>query len=144
MSKAKCTSSKALGAHDRWAWKCMKKYGFYSHFVLGGDFDNSPSGVNIHTHGIPESLGHPDFQITVLLDPEIASGIFHNLYKRLKAGRTFEAGDVASNILGGGMKITFIEVMECDRPVLRVILPDPDGNIRRSTMNREWRTAQFG
>jgi len=122
----------------------MKKYGFYIHFVPCDDFDNSPSGVNIHTHGIPESLGHPDFQITVLLDLEIASGILHDLYDSVKAGRTFEAEDVVSNILVGGMKLTFIEAMECDRPVLRVILPDSDGNIRRSTMNREWRTAQFG
>lgn len=144
MSKAKCTSAEALDAHDRWAVECMERYGFYIHFVFDEDFDNSPSGVNLHTHGISESQDHRDFQITIPLDPEIARGIFHNLYDRVKAGHTFEEGDVVSEILGGGMKITFIEAMECGRPVLRVILPDSGGNIKRSTMNREWRTAQFG
>jgi hypothetical protein len=143
-SKTPCTSEEALDAHDAWAADCMTKYGFYTHFVFDDDHDNSPSGVNLHTHGVTESVGHPDFQITISLDPEIANGIFHNLYDRVKAGDRFGEGVVASNILGGGMKVTFINAVECGRSVLRVILPDPDGNISKSKMQKKWKAAQYG
>ena len=139
-----CTSEEALDAHDTWADECMAKYGFYTHFVVDDDFDNSPSGVNLHTHGMMDSVGHPDFQITVPLNPEVANGIFHNLYDRVKAGDSFKEGDEAADILGGGFKVTFINAVECGRPVLRVILPDPDGNIRKSKMQKKWKAAQYG
>lgn len=138
------TCSTGLDAHDIWAEGCMKQYGFYTHFVFDDDHDNSPSGVNLHTHGISESADHPDFQITVSLDPEVANGIFHNLYDRVKAGDRFGEGVVAKDILGGGMKVTFISAVECGRPVLRVILPDPAGNILKSKMQKKWKAAQYG
>lgn len=144
MSKTKCTSAKALDAHDRWAEKCMKKYGFYTHFVIDGDFENSPSGVNHHTHGIPHSAGHSDFQITVPLDPEVVNGIFHNLYKRVMDGEVFAAGDIVHDIIGNDLEITFIEAEENGRTVLRVILPDPAGNLDKSKMQKKWKAAQYG
>jgi hypothetical protein len=143
MKQNNCTSSPALDVHDRWAKKCMKKYGFYTHFVFDKDFENSPSGVNLHTHGITESCSHPDFQITIPLDPEIANGIFHNLFNRVKGGDVFAAGDIVNDILGNDLKISFIDANECGRHVLRVILPDPAGNIKKSKMRRKWREAQF-
>lgn len=144
MSKTKCTSSEALDAHDKWAVECMKKYGFYIHFVIDGDFENSPSGVNHHTHGIPQSHACHDFQITVPLDPEVVSGIFHNLYDRVKDGEVFAAGDIVHDIIGNDMAITFIEAEENGRTVLRVILPDPAGNIDKSKMQNKWKAAQYG
>jgi len=144
MKSTPCTSEEALDAHEAWAADCMTKYGFYAHFVFDDDFDNSPSGVNLHTHGVTKSLGHPDFQITVSLPIEVASGIFHNLYDRVKAGDRFKEGDEAADILGGGFKVTFINAVECGRPVLRVILPDPKGNLRKSKMQKKWKAAQYG
>lgn len=144
MKNPNCTSANALDAHDKWAEECMERYGFYTHFVFDDDFDNSPSGVNLHTHGLPESCGHPDFQITVPLNPEVANGIFHNLYSRVRDGERFLAGDIVRNILGNDLEITFMEAEECDRPVLRVILPDPAGNISKSKMQKKWKAAQYG
>ena len=144
MSKAKCTSAEALDAHDKWAVECMAKYGFYIHFVFDNDFDNSPSGVNLHTHGISESKNHHDFQITVPLDPEVVSGIFHNLYDRVSDGEVFAAGDIVHDILGNDLEITFIEAEECGRTVLRVILPDPAGNLTKTKMQKKWKAAQYG
>lgn len=144
MKNPNCTSATALDAHDKWAEECMEKYGFYTHFVFEDDFDNSPSGVNLHTHGLPESCGHPDFQITVPLEPEVANGIFHNLFDRVREGWRAAEGAIIPNIIGGGMNITFIAATECDRPVLRVILPDPAGNISKSKMQKKWKAAQYG
>lgn len=129
----------AYGDHAK-----LEKHGFVIHYVPNDDFDHSPTGVNIHTHGLRNINNHPDFQITIPLPPHIASRIMHRLYDLVEGGEVFCAGGESDKVLEGNMKVGFIEVMECDRPVLRVILPDSDGNIRRSTMNREWRTAQFG
>jgi len=122
----------------------IEKYGFVIHYVPNDDFDHSPSGVNIHTHGLHKINNHLDFQITVPLPPHIASRIMHRLYELVKGGEVFCAGGESDKVLQGGMKVGFIEVQECDRTVLRVIIPDEDGNHKQSTMNRQWRTAQFG
>lgn len=140
----RCTTRSAIDSHDKWAVACMKKYGFYTHFVFDDDFDNSPSGVNLHTHGMDISVNHPDFQITVPLEPEVANGIFHNLFDRVSEGWRAAEGAIIPNIIGGGMNITFIGAEECGRPVLRVILPDPNGCIDRKLMVDRWRSAQYG
>lgn len=121
----------------------IEKYGFIVHYVPNEDFDNSPSGVNIHTHGL-HRINHLDFQITVSIPPTIAFAILHRLHYLVKNGEVFCKGGESDKVLDSGMRVGFIEAHECGRRVLRVILPDPNGVIKRSTMSYGWRTAQFG
>ena len=144
MKNRRCTSRAAIDSHDKWAQECMRKYGFYTHFVYDKDFDNSPSGVNLHTHGFEDSANHVDFQITIPLKPEVANEIFHELFKRVLEGWRAVEGAIIPNIIGGGMNVSFLSAMECGRPVLRVILPDPNGHINSASMMPRWRNAQYG
>lgn len=144
ISPAEDKTLDSIDPHDKWAVQCMMKYGYYIHLVTDSDFENSPSGVNYHTHGCPLSVGHPDFQITVTLPSESVSAIFSNLFSRVRDGEVFESGMLVSDVLEGGYKITFIDATECGRPVLRVILPDPKGNLLPSQMQKKWKAAQYG
>ena len=56
----------------------LKKYGWFPHKVTEYD-PQSPTGFNMHTHGILENFDHPDFQIVVPGPDQIWVGFFHQL-----------------------------------------------------------------
>lgn len=118
-----------LEAMHRWQNEMIQKFGWYAHFVpLDNDF------ANFHTHGIFEKFLHPDFQITVPLDPKVAHRIFHRLVDLINdEGKRFNPGDVVETIIQG-FSVTFIKATENDRQVLRVILPDRHGNLSRESI----------
>ncbi|SFJ74906.1 hypothetical protein [Thermoflavimicrobium dichotomicum] len=57
-----------------WEQEMMVKHSWYIHFVPGEN-----GYANIHTHGLMESYHHPDLQIVLFLDPDIAQGIFYRM-----------------------------------------------------------------
>lgn len=126
----------ALEAARRRDAEALAEYGWYAHLVF--DDDGSPTGFNCHTHGLAETCGHPDFQIVLPLPTEIAHGVLIALAEGVvKDGRRFAAGTPAVGIIRG-FPVGFAEASECGRPVLRVILPDPDGRLARGEIGAEY------
>jgi len=113
----------------------VEKYGWYAHAVPG-DFKNSPTGMNIHTHHIQESFNHPDLQIVISVSPSqfgVMMSILHNAVNNfIKKGEKFEVGKEYKNIVGNGYSVTFAKTKECGREVLRMILPDKNGYIQKN------------
>ena len=104
----------------------MNKFGFITHYVP--DDPESPTKVNAHTHGLPESFGHKDIQIVLPLPPKDTHMIIHGLVREIKEGKKFESYIEYSEVIEN-YKIKFIDAIECGRPVLRLIFPDNEGNL---------------
>lgn len=109
--------------HEGW----LKEYGFYTHYVPDDDED-SPTQINIHTHGLPDSFDHPDLQIVVPLEPQTASQILHDIVSWIKKGNEVKVNTPYSFFIKG-MDVMFTWAVECDRDVLRLILPDTKGKL---------------
>ena len=77
---------------------------------------------NCHTHGMAQ-YGHPDFQMVIHANPKDISYILNTLGMRVKNGERFKAGDMVSGIFLD-CDVRLDEFEECDRKVLRVIIPD--------------------
>lgn len=103
------------------------QFGWIVHYVTGDPA--MPYHVNIHTHGLPDSYGHPDLQLVAPLAMDIVQSIFRNIIERIVKGDRFQPGVVYDQILGNGYSCTFAEATECNRAVLRVILPDAQNRL---------------
>ena len=112
--------------------KDMEKYGWYAHFVI--DDNEMPFGYNIHTHGLYITYKHLDLQICCPLPMEVAHDILSIIVKEIKDGDVFSAGARVSGIIRN-YDVLFVEATENDRPVLRVILPDPTGCLDKDEMD---------
>jgi hypothetical protein len=103
----------------------IEKYGFTIDMVF-------PSGGsehwNIHTHGVLESFGHPDFQVVLNIGQRNVLGIFHLLVDRVKKGEKFVEG-TDYDCIAQGFPTRFIKAKECGREVLRLIVPDTQGHL---------------
>ncbi|HYE68407.1 MAG TPA: DUF4262 domain-containing protein [Anaerovoracaceae bacterium] len=108
----------------------MAKYGYVIHLVVGDT--SSPNNTNYHTHGLPEKCGHADLQICLNIKPELAQDILNGAVELIEEGQKFEAGKEYDRVLGGGYKVKFIEAMESNRPVLRLVIPNPEGKFTGS------------
>lgn len=109
---------------DRKAKEDMAMFGWYAHYVP--DDDQCPGGINYHTHGLIESYGHKDLQIVFPLDMNMCHSIATEVVDKIKAGAKFVPDTFYDEILGNGYKVQFIEAKECDRDVLRILIPDKD------------------
>lgn len=118
----------------------MEREGWYSHYVFPED-DHSRA-VNCHTHGVRESFGHPDLQLVLPIAPEKASDLLRSFVLEVKKGRYFKDGQVVDDLLQDGFKVKFVKVDEGGREVLRVILPDPQGNVEKDAMDEAY-AAQY-
>lgn len=113
-------------------------YGFHIHYVFGVVAKRTPKGpeirlANIHTHGLTETFGHNDLQIVFPLEPEVASGILHTIVDTIQKGKKYKNGETVEEILKKGYKIRLQRFTEGDRKVLRIILPDKEGNLNPKT-----------
>lgn len=104
----------------------LAEHGWIVHFVDGDN--SSPTGVNVHTHGLMENYDHPDFQIVIPIPPQIIHPILEGLVDRVKEGERFVADELVDEVLHG-YQVKMVEAAECGRTVLRVILPDQKGNL---------------
>lgn len=111
----------------------MMKYGWIIDFVNGPEDEVPPMGANYHTHGLVEKYGHQDLQVVFPLPPNIAHGIFWSMVDLVAAGTKFEVGKKYKEVLRN-YEVSFIETTECDRKVLRLILPDKEGNLAREAI----------
>lgn len=112
----------------------MEKYGWIAHFITDHD-PTSPTGVNVHTHGLVENFNHPDLQVVLPIPPQVAHGLLCAAIDQIKAGTRFHAGQQYDKICGNDYKITFVQAIEGDRAVLRMILPTPNGSLDPLTMD---------
>ncbi len=105
----------------------LRKYGWYAHLVPADD-PQSATGFNYHTHGF-ERVGHHDLQIVFPMAKEKCHGIATTIYRQVKEGTQFQDGDETRIPHQDGSKfpVRFIKVKEGDREVLRVIVPNPNG-----------------
>jgi hypothetical protein len=121
-----------LKAVRAWESECLEKSGFYIHVVEGQQ--DVASNFNAHTHGLMESMGHPDLQILAPLPTESIGGIFHGIIDKIRKGWKVAAGDIDASVLTNGYKVTYCWATESGRRVIRVILPDVKGNLDPKTM----------
>lgn len=104
-------------------------HGWLMHYVASDS--TSPTGTNIHTHGMTENLKHIDLQCVAVIPPDLAILIFHNIVRKIKVGTTYKDGDVVDGIIEK-FNIKFVAATEGGRPVLRIIVPDRNGNVERN------------
>lgn len=101
----------------------MAEYGWYVHFVQ--DDPQTAMGYNYHTHGLTETYGHPDLQITLPIPAEIAHALFINAIEMLKKGVVFFADDSTKyEGIMSGYAVKFVKRREDTRDVYRMICPD--------------------
>lgn len=124
----------ALRRLHGWEARQLRKHGFYVHFIVEG---LSNGMADIHTHGIRESFGHAEFQLTVNVGDRNALAIFHALVDRVRAGEVFRTG-VDYKDIARGYKTRFIDATEGGRPVLRLVVPDVSGNLEKETMDLQF------
>lgn len=111
---------------ESWAQDKLNEFGWYVHFVPeDSDF---PNATNYHTHGLTDNFNHLDLQICFPLSTEIAHSIFTEVVDLIKKGARFEPGKKYAGILAGDFGIEFIEAMECNRKLLRIIFPNRSGS----------------
>lgn len=135
------THAEARAAVVRYTDDAITKHGWACHIVP--DDPEVATGWNVHSHGLAETAGHPDFQITMPLDPETAHGVMIALAEAVQAGRRFAPGDVADGIIRGHI-VGFARAWEGGRDVLRCIMPDPEGRLARGEVEGVYRAQYEG
>lgn len=113
---------------DKFAKDCMKKYGWYAHYVM-----LDASHVNYHTHGVYKSFQHCDFQIVLPIDYRLAHKLFGDLVTKVKEGARFSSGYRYSEVIKN-FDVLFTLRQENERAVERLILPDKNGNLEPEKM----------
>lgn len=68
---------------------------------------------------------HPEFQLVLHLEYKLLLYTLNTLGLMVKAGRKFQDGDLVDELFEG-YQAKLIEIEECGKKVLRVIIPDPD------------------
>lgn len=120
----------------------LAREGWCVHYVAGGRGGGDPAiGYEAHTHGLAENYGHPDLQMVAPLGAERTHDIFAELVDRVKAGEVLEAGGRYPGIILR-YDVLLAEAWESGRTVLRVILPDADGEFRPDPMG-PWMAQQW-
>lgn len=124
-----------LEATQAFEKEMIAKCGWYAHFVF--DDDTYPFSVNCHTHGLLEKYGHTDLQICLPIPDKVAHAVLWDVVRRIEKGETFKTGDTAFDIIQN-YPVTFIDAMELDRKVLRIIFPDKTGCIDKKEIEEPY------
>lgn len=119
----------------------LKEHGFFVHLVF--DDKDIATGANIHTHGFPETLDHPDIQIVLSLPLRTVGSIVHTVYNWIKEGNKIELEKAYDNILQG-YNVQYAWAVENDRDVLRMILPDKSGETMKELMKKPYTNQWVG
>ncbi len=77
---------------------------------------------NAHTHGMAR-YDHMDFQMVLQASPQIIGYVLNTLGARVRSSERFKAGDMVDRIFED-CQVRLDEFQECNRTVLRVIIPD--------------------
>lgn len=84
--------------------------------------DMVPGSANFHTHGM-DKYNHPDFQLVLGCNMQLAGYILNTLGARVRAGERFKDGDYVKGIFED-CDVRLDTYEETGRNVLRVIVPD--------------------
>ena len=128
--------NKSIEAFQKKRNENLKKYGWVIDMVMGEDS---------HTHGLVENMEHTDLQIILNLQPELIQYLMSEVVSRIKKGAKFKSKERLAGILADPkMEIEFLEVMDVcrERKLLRIIIPDPQGNLDPKTMDEAYK-VQF-
>lgn len=128
------TPEQAFAEAKAWEQERLEHGGWFVHYV-GNDTDTGLA--NIHTHGLEETAGHPDFQLVAPVPPALAQGILQRLVDRVKGGERFEAGRRYDGVVEA-FDVLMVGAEESGRPVLRVVLPDRHGCLDRGAIEEPW------
>lgn len=120
------TEEEADAEYQAWEKEKLSRLGWIIHYTRGDR--NSPTGVNIHTHGLEANFDHTDLQVVLPIEENHIQSILHLIVDRIKDGDRFVDGEMVEGILGNGMLVKMVEAKEDGRSVLRVIFPDQSGN----------------
>jgi len=131
------TFEERLAQVRQWQEEQVARYGFWIDLVIDGG--PAPGLVNIHTHGLKQTFGFPDVQIVINIGQRNAMGILHHIASKYRIaateniGQPYVPGVVYADI--ATMPTCFVEATECDRPVLRLVVPDKNGSLDKDTMD---------
>jgi hypothetical protein len=106
---------------DAWEQGRLALNGWYAHLIPEGA--DTPTGFDIHTHGLKENFGQTDFQIVTPGDPRLHQQLLRHIISLVKQGERFKAGDRISGVFLG-RDVLLAEAQEMDRTVLRITTPD--------------------
>jgi hypothetical protein len=120
-----------------WQNKCMEQHGWYVHATPGND-----PYMNYHTHGLDVTFKHLDLQIVFPINPEIAHGILMSAIDLIKTGTKLEDGKHYDQIIQN-FSVECILAEECDRQVIRLILPEQDGALGIWNMKEQIYKGQY-
>jgi len=107
----------------------LEVHGWYAHCVPSGD-KTTPTGFNYHTHGFEKSYGHKDIQIVLPINPKVAHELIIAILSKIKSGVRFEVDIEYTGIMKNDYKVRFIAAKEYSRDVLRLLIPDKDGEFK--------------
>lgn len=120
--------------------KAMEERGYFGHLVAVGD-EGTPTGCNFHTHGFWHSWKHPDIQVILNMPMEVVSPLFETAKDIAVKGGQIIPGRRYDNFLKG-FEVEFAWAKECDRDVLRMILPDKEGETAKDKIaepySKQW------
>jgi hypothetical protein len=112
-----CLGCQSLNKLDIMRKNMIAKYGFCIDAVV--------CGVEIpdyHTHGLMESLDHPELQIIYPMPMELACQLIHNAVRLIKQGKRLEPGKLYAEIVEGyDIEMEWAE----DQTLIRMIMPPP-------------------
>ncbi|MED2737171.1 DUF4262 domain-containing protein [Bacillus toyonensis] len=103
----------------------LEVFGWYTD--LAEPIDAEQGILNMHTVGVEQTYKHKDFQIVIYMPPNVAHMLFTMLVDRVKSGETIEVNKKYDDVLED-YDVYFVERAENGRNVLRMILPDKEGN----------------
>ena len=135
------SKEEAINQYIKWQSDKLSEHGWIMHYV--GDDTTSPTGVNIHTHGLHENYNHPDLQVVLQIPQQVVQSILNTIVDRIKNGEKFKDGDVIKSVIANGLSIKIVNANENGRPVLRIIFPDQSGNYDSLTIKEPY-SLQYG
>ena len=120
--------------------KLMETIGWYAHMIANDP--EHPFNVNYHTHGIPESFKHKNFQVCFPMRMDTIHTIITHLVDRVKNGEVFYPGQILKDVLKSTsdteMPITFLDITIKDEKCLRVIFPDENGEVLKEKISDQY------
>ncbi len=135
--KCECAACNGLDV-KAWEEDMMEENGWFIHMV-GSEDPETETGFNAHTHGLEKTFNHLNLQIIVPLPQDCIGNIFSGIVKKIKSGTVFEIGKNYDEIIKGYL-IKIVQTKECNRDVLRVILPDPNGNLEFDEIDDKYKS----
>lgn len=112
---------------EQWARDMMAEHGWYVLYIL--DDPQTPFGVSYHTFGLRETFGHPDLQICLRINQDLAHAVFSAIVERIRTGARYEDGGCYAGLLKGEYSLRFAASRNDGRKLLRILIPDTNDSL---------------